>query len=518
MTIAGEVMTGAVLTGPAPTETHPDRPLRTVSLRRRVTLWVLLLLLVVLTGMGLVVNWLLGDALRSDLKQRLEDKAGYAAVLQEQGVTGQTLADRLTGNGVLALFRSGNEQYVGQDQGPVGPPPGSGRGQRPAKPTPAVAPSVTYSESGDRLDAAVILRSGVLTLSTTENDITNALGRLRQIEMIVGAGTIVLTGMLLVGVVRAALRPLERMSELARRVRTGTRGRRLRPTNRTTDLGRTAVALDDMLDALESAETQARAAEEQMRRFLADASHDLRTPLAGVIAGAEQLLRSPATRSQREDRLVQVVRQARRAARLVDDLLLMTRLDATADGIAGPTGAARLARARSTVDPGVLIGRELDQLQLRRPDLQLTAPSGRLAPVWADADQLQRAIANLLDNAAAATPVGGAVTVAGGVVIGGLVTGGPDGTAKSGRLIIRVMDTGQGVPDGDRERIFDRFVRLSDSRHGGGTGLGLPISRAIVRADGGDLRCLPWQGGGCFEMTLPIAVPALPGRTLQFTG
>lgn len=106
----------------------PDRPLRTVSLRRRVTLWVLLLLLVVLTGMGLVVNWLLGDALRSDLRQRLEDKAGYAAVLQEQGVAGQTLADRLTGNGVLALFQSGNQQYIGQDQGPVNPPTEAGRG------------------------------------------------------------------------------------------------------------------------------------------------------------------------------------------------------------------------------------------------------------------------------------------------------------------------------------------------------------------------------------------------------
>ena len=500
MTVAGEVVNGSVLTGRARTEMHPDRPLRTVSLRRRVTLWVLLLLLVVLAGMGLVVNWLLGDALRSDLRQRLEDKAGYAAVLQEQGVAGQTLADRLTGNGVLALYRSGNQEYVGQDQGPAAPPGGADRGPRPPKPTPANEPSVIYSESGDRLVAAVTLPSGVLTLSTTENDITNALGRLRQIELIVGAGTIVLTGALLAGVVRAALRPLDRMSELARRVRSGTRGRRLRPTKRGTDLGRTAVALDDMLDALESAEAQARSAEEQMRRFLADASHDLRTPLAGVIAGAELLLRSPAGRTEREDRLVQVVRQARRAARLVDDLLLMTRLDGM-DGN-GPV------RQRSIVDPGVLIDRELYQLRLRRPDLQLTAAGGPLPPVHVDADQLQRALANVLDNAAAATPVGGAVTVSGGLA----------GSAGSGRLAIRIVDTGPGVPDDDRERIFDRFVRLSDSRAGAGTGLGLPISRAIVRADGGDLRCLPWRGGACFEVVLPVAVPAPADRALQLTG
>ena len=482
-----------------PIRESSGRPLRTVSLRRRVTLWVLLLLLVVLTGMGLVVNWLLGDALRSDLKQRLEDKAGYAAVLQEQGVSGQDLADRLTGNGVLALFRSGDQQYIGQDQGPAGPATGAVRGPRPPKPTPAVAPAVAYSESGNQLAAAVTLPKGVLTLSTTENDISNALGRLRQIEVIVGAGTIVLTGVLLAGVVRAALRPLDRMSELARRIRGGTRGGRLRPTRPGTDLGRTAVALDDMLDALESAEAQARAAEEQMRRFLADASHDLRTPLAGVIAGAEQLLRSPASRAEREDRLVQVVRQARRAARLVDDLLLMTRLDALDSSAGGPQ------RQRSTVDPAVLIGRELDQLQLRRPDLRLTGPSGPLAPVHVDADQLQRALANLLDNAAAASPIGGAVAVT-------------ERTSGPGRLVLRVLDTGPGVPDGDRERIFDRFVRLSESRSGTGTGLGLPISRAIVRADGGELRCLPWHGGACFELVLPIAVPAAADRALQLTG
>jgi two-component system OmpR family sensor kinase len=74
------------------------------------------------------------------------------------------------------------------------------------------------------------------------------------------------------------------------------------------------------------------------------------------------------------------------------------------------------------------------------------------------------------------------------------------------------------VAEADRERIFDRFVRLSDSRSGGGTGLGLPISRAIIRAAGGDLRCLPWRGGGCFEVLLPIAVPAVPVRPLQLTG
>ena len=99
---------------------RPGRAHRTaVSLRRRVAVWTLLLLVVVLTALGLVVNWLLGDALRSDLQQRLEDKASYAAVLQEQGITGQSLADRLTGGGVFSTFTSGSHQFIGRDTEPL---------------------------------------------------------------------------------------------------------------------------------------------------------------------------------------------------------------------------------------------------------------------------------------------------------------------------------------------------------------------------------------------------------------
>ena len=263
-----------------------DSPLRTVSLRRRVAVWVLLLLVVVLTTMSLVVNWLLGDALRSDLHQRLADKASYAEVLQEQGVTGQTLADRLTGGGIGSTFVSGNRQYIGHDDGPPPTAPGV-RGGRPPRPVPAVSRPVTYGENDGRMTATVTLRDGTLTLFAGQGDIAVTLSKLRTIELIAGAVTLLVAGLLLVTVVRTALRPLDRMSALARRISGGTRGRRLRPTKPGTDMGRTAVAFDDMLDALETAETQAQAAEEQMRQFLADASHDLRTPLAGVIAGAE---------------------------------------------------------------------------------------------------------------------------------------------------------------------------------------------------------------------------------------
>ena len=183
------------------------------------------------------------------------------------------------------------------------------------------------------------------------------------------------------------------------------------------------------------------------------------------------------------------MRQARRAARLVDDLLLMTRLDAAQPG--GP------APARVPVDPMLLVEREVGLLQLRRPDLTVVIPDGPQTLVLADPDQLQRAFGNLLENAATASSIGGVVAV--------------ERSVRDGLLSIRVIDAGPGVPEEFRERIFDRFVRVAAARNGEGSGLGLPISRAIVRAVDGDLRYLPGPVGACFEVSLPVlAVTAWP--------
>ncbi len=463
------------MTGAAASVENP--PVRTGSLRLRVASWVLVLLVVVLFALGALVNLLLRQALVDDLRTRLEDRAGFAAVLQEQGESGQSLADKTAGGGVLSTFTAGSRQYVGRnsDPRPPGPPPG---GRRPAA---AVAPVVTYTEVDGELVASVRLPTGTLTMRTSEAEINRTLVELTRIELLAGAGTLAVTALLLYLVVGRALRPLHRMTALAARIRDGARGRRLRPTRPHTDLGRTAATFDEMLDALEAAEAGAQQAELQMRQFLADASHDLRTPLAGVIAGSEQLLRTPTGRAEREERLVAVIRQARRAARLVDDLLLMTRLD-------GPPPPA--PPARFPVELSALVDAEVTAVRLRCPDALVVVESGPGA-VLADPDQLARAVGNLLDNAVRA---GGPVRVAVRSV---------DGSVR-----MLVEDGGPGVADAERERIFDRFVRLSPERSGPGAGLGLPISRAIARAHGGELRCLPSAVGARFELVLPAAVAA----------
>jgi len=470
-----------------------DRPVVTPSLRRRVVVAVLALLLVVLLGLGLLVNAVLGERLRSDLRQRLVDRADYAQLLDTEGLSGQTLTDRLTGAGITTSFVStGGDVTVGReapvapgDGGPGGGGPGPGGPRGRASHNPA-SPGFDVTRQGNRLTVQLPISGGTLTLQASDADVSHTLGILRNTEIVAGLAMLLVTGLILIRVVGVALAPLDRMTTLAQRIRDGARGRRLRPTRPDTDLGRTAVAFDGMLDALESAESQALAAEDRMRQFLADASHDLRTPLAAMIAGAERILRENPARADRETQLVQVVRDGQRAARLVDDLLFMARLDV---GPQRPAAQDSLAR----VDIGALAVAAAAALRLQRPDLDVHVDDQTDGTtVVGDPDELRRALTNLLDNAGTATPAGGAVGVR--------------ASLDAGRVIVSVQDSGPGVPESERARIFDRFVRGDDARSSDGSGLGLPIARTIARRLGGDVVLAPSGRGARFDLWLPAAV------------
>ena len=201
-----------------------------------------------------------------------------------------------------------------------------------------------------------------------------------------------------------------------------------------------------------------------------------------MIGNAELLLRANPPRAERETRLVDLVREAQRAARLVDDLLLITRLDTPQ-----PTLRREPVALTDVADRAITLAR------LHRPDRSITL-SAADATVPGDPDHLQRALANLLDNATTAAPPGGHVTLT--------ITTAP------GQVRLSVTDTGPGVPEGDRHRIFDRFVRLSTARSGTGTGLGLPIARAIAAAHGGELHYVPTPSGARFDLTLPTTTVA----------
>ena len=329
-----------------------------------------------------------------------------------------------------------------------------------------------------------------LTLVATDEQVTSAQRRLRRTMFLLSIAALTVAGLVMLLTTRFALAPLDAMTRVARSITRGDRGRRLGPTRTDTELGRTAAAFDAMLDELEGAERQARAAEAvarasevRTRRFVADAAHELRTPLAGVQAVAEAVA-APTLAPEERDRLnLLLLGEARRAGRLVDDLLALARIDA---GI-------ELRR-----DPVELLGLARDEAERVRllADDRTVEVSGAPVSVSGDAPRLGQVLGNLLDNARRHTPSGGRITVR---------------VSAGATASVLVTDTGPGVPPADRERIFDRLVRLDEARTAddGGAGLGLAIARGIARAHGGDLRCVdpPEGAGAAFELTLPLPQP-----------
>jgi two-component system OmpR family sensor kinase len=443
-----------------------------MSLRGRVTWAVLALLTAVLVVLFTVVDLVLSSRLHADARTRLTDRAALAAQLDPQ-LSAQQLVDRLRGDGVtvrLCVRDGGGCATAAADPPPPGrrAMPGPAR-QRPAGPR----TEVPVETAGTVIFVRTELRGDqLLTLSLDTTQITDAVHRLIGLEIIGGLLALLLAGLAASRVSGAALRPLEDMTALAGRIAAGDRGRRLRHPRTDSELGRTAAAFDSMLDELEAAEAN-------MRSFLTDASHELRTPVAGLQANAELLLREDLDRAERERVAVAMIRETRRAGRLVDDLLTTARLG---------QGEVRLAFER--VDLARLTLHEVSRAQMLAPAVTFTVVPDA-ASVHGDPLRLGQILTNLLDNARHATPAGGTVTVS---------------VRRAGeRVLLEVADTGSGVPAAERALIFERFGRgdASRSRNTGGAGLGLPIARGLARAHGGDLTYVDSPAGATFRVDLP---------------
>jgi signal transduction histidine kinase len=307
-----------------------------------------------------------------------------------------------------------------------------------------------------------------LSLSMDLDTVTAPQQRLRRILVEVGLAGLAAAVLALLATTRAALAPLDAITALARSISHGQRGRRLTPARVDTELGRTALAFDGMLDALEGVESHARAeqrraevaemnalaAAERMRRFLDDAAHELRTPICGILAAAEASASPRLDAEQRERLQLLLISEAHRGQRLVEDLLTLARLDAGAPA------------QRAPVDLYELVEQETRRVGLLAPDLRFTRLGGP-ATVTGDGAQLARLVVNLLDNARAHTPDGGTIVIR------------TERDPSAGQATLSVTDAGCGVPAEDRERIFDRLTRLDTARtRPGGSGLGLAIARA----------------------------------------
>jgi len=331
-------------------------------------------------------------------------------------------------------------------------------------------------------------REGLLVVAIPLDDVNETLHRLLLVELIVAA---VVMGALAVAaglIVKLGLRPLRQMETTAGAIAAGELSRRVETADPRTEVGRLGLALNEMLAQIERAFEERRASEDRLRRFVADASHELRTPLTSI-RGYSELFRMGAASDP--ENLAKTMRrieeEADRMGVMVDDLLLLARLDQGRDIARTPVDLTRLgtdaADDARAVDPG-------------RP---ITWESDGPVTVTGDEVRIRQVFGNLMQNALRHTPDGTPVHLRVGT----------DGTDA----VIEVRDEGPGMDSETAAHVFERFYRADPSRAraNGGTGLGLAIVAAIADAHGGRVELETAPGAGAaFRVHLPVA-PAPEG-------
>lgn len=322
----------------------------------------------------------------------------------------------------------------------------------------------------------------VLMVALPLDDVSSTLHRLLATEIVV-------TGLVLLGavglglwLVRVGLRPLRSIENTAANIAGGELSLRVPDVDERTEVGRLGIAFNTMLERIQDAFSKQQASEERLRRFVADASHELRTPVSAVGAYAELFERGA---QQRPNDLARVLRGVRvetgRMQALIEDLLLLTRLD---EG---------RPLERQPVELVGLAGEAVEAAQAISGDRPLSIEADQPVEVTGDRMRLREVLDNLLANVRTHTPPGTHATVR---VL-----------ARGSEAVLEIADDGPGLDAEDAARVFERFYRADPSRarERGGTGLGLAVVAALVEAHGGrvELDTTPGEGA-TFRVILPI--------------
>src|SRR6185503_15876090 len=320
----------------------------------------------------------------------------------------------------------------------------------------------------------------MLLVASSLRDVNSTLNRLLAIELVVTALVLAAIAGLGLWLVRLGLRPLDAIGQTASAIAAGDLSRRVERAEERTEVGRLGLALNSMLARIESSFRAQQASERKLRRFVADASHELRTPLSAVRAYAELYERGAAERPDDLERSMKgISRESERMSILVEDLLLLARLD---DG---------RPLEREPVELDEVVGEAVETAQAVDPERAIALHAER-ATVLGDRVRLRQIVDNLLANVRAHTPAGTPASVS--------------VRRKNGSAEIAVTDAGPGLDEEHLEHLFERFYRAdaSRSRASGGVGLGLAIVAAVAEAHGGTASASSRPGEGT---TVAIALP-----------
>jgi two-component system OmpR family sensor kinase len=499
---------------PAPTLARLTRPFRVawawvrrLPLRVQLVFMLVLLLAAVLIGSYFVASASMRNYLLNQLDVRLARTTVQAERVLEAGVQlplnfGGGQKPPITDTyqievriGDRTVYRSSPPDKAGGPALPANPKVGTGFS----------VPSVGSGNDWRVMETAVPATvtgtdaTAFIIVATDQSEVDSAVGDLSMMYLRIAVGALVLLAGLGYALVRSGLRPLEEVERTAEAIATGDLTRRVPVRRPGSEVARLAHTFNTMVERIESAfrarersEASARSSEERMRRFVADASHELRTPLTSI-RGYAELYRQGAVTSPEDVAgvLHRIEEQAARMGLLVEDLLLLARLDqqrplehVRVDLTVMAVDAVHDAHA---VAPDRSVG-------LRLPSPDDTEDDIAEVTVVGDEARLRQVLVNLVNNAIIHTPTGTPVEVR--------------VRAEPREAVLEVADKGPGLPPEQAERVFERFYRADPARGraNGGTGLGLAIVAAIVAAHGGRVEVQTSVGvGTTFRVRLPIA-------------
>jgi two-component system OmpR family sensor kinase len=461
-------------------------------IRRRLVVAVVLMIAAVLAVAGVVVVTVLKDRLIADVDEELTDVA--ARLPRVPGFL------RRSGHGASGL---GFESHVLVEVGPDG----KIRGQIPSGPASdpdplpdvagltAASNPVTLPSTGDdgpnyRALGTELPDGGMLIVALPLTDVETTLGETRRILLIAGAGALAIAAALVWLSIRRGLRPIDAMIHAAERIANGELTARTTAPDPASEVGHLSAALNTMLDRLEQAMATKTESEARVRRFVADASHELRTPLTSI-RGYAELHRQGATSPDEVARgMVRIEREAQHMATLVEDLLLLARLDQ-----ARPLANDHVDLTR-IVQETVADARAADPQR----SIVVDVPEDD-AIVRGDRLRLRQVLDNLLANIRDHTH--------------------PDTTAtvrladRDGTATLTVADDGPGMSVDEAAHAFERFWQADPTatQPRRGTGLGLAIVAELVEAHGGTIRLDTSPGAGTsFTITLPTTTDRIQGE------